>query len=164
MTKRSWAFLVLVAVPCAAWLGLACSSSGGSAGDSGADAPVGDAPVADAPSAAADTSAGDATPEANGAVDSTSTANACDGSIALPSDGAPGAACAQCLEANCGSSLTMCKADCDCVSSIECLASHADNYTLCPDALTAIGAGNPGLMAVAACLAMSCVMVCNPGD
>jgi hypothetical protein len=56
----------------------------------------------------------------------------------------------------------MCEGDCVCVSSLECLAVNENNYTLCPDALTAIGAGNPGLTAVAGCLAMSCVAVCNP--
>jgi hypothetical protein len=58
----------------------------------------------------------------------------------------------------------MCQLDCLCVSSIECLAVQGDNYTLCPDALSAIGAGNPGLTAVAACIAMNCISVCNVAD
>jgi hypothetical protein len=113
----------------------------------------------DAP--AGDAAPGDAPPESSGP-DDRATSTSCDGSIALPTDGAPGAACAQCLETNCAPSLTTCKGDCLCVSSVECLSAHEDNYTLCPEALSAIGAGNPGLTAVAGCLAMSCVAVCNP--
>jgi hypothetical protein len=37
---------------------------------------------------------------------------------------------------------------------------NADNYTLCPVALTIIGAGDNGLKMLAACIVMKCP-VCN---
>jgi hypothetical protein len=71
-----------------------------------------------------------------------------------------GAACGECLAMKCASQLAACQNDCLCVSSIDCLAANMDNYTVCPDALSAIGAGNCGLTGLAACIVGSCP-VCN---
>jgi hypothetical protein len=96
--------------------------------------------------------------------ETSSSSEPCDASIRLPTDGGTGTACGLCLEQHCASALAMCQLDCLCVSSIECLAVNANNYTLCQDALAAIGAGNAGLTAAAGCIAMSCVSVCNATD
>jgi hypothetical protein len=84
----------------------------------------------------------------------------CDAAIVLPTGTATGGACGDCLMKNCMPALTTCQNDCVCVSSVECLAVNVDNYTLCPEALSAIGAGNEGLKAIAACIPPMCP-VCN---
>ena len=96
--------------------------------------------------------------------DASTSSDLCDASILLPADGSAGTECGQCLETHCATSLATCQLDCMCASSIECLAIHDDNYTLCPEALSAIGAGNAGLTAVASCIAMSCISACNATD
>lgn len=141
----------------AAWAVLACSSSSSSPGGSTGDGGVGDAT----------TESGVGTGTEGGAeadLDSATSSGPCDASIALPTDGSTGTACGKCIEDHCASGLATCQLDCLCVSSIECLAVNNDNYTLCADALSAIGAGNPGLTAVAGCIAMNCLSVCNVTD
>jgi hypothetical protein len=139
-----------------AWAILACSSTGGSSGGSTGD---GGAEDATTESGATGTEGGIET-----GLESSASSEPCDASIVLPTDGSTGTPCGQCIKAHCASALATCQLDCLCVSSIECLAVHNDNYTLCADALSAIGAGNPGLTAVAGCIAMSCVSVCNATD
>jgi len=87
----------------------------------------------------------------------------CDAALVLPTNSAAASACSQCLQKNCMPDLAMCT-DCACISAIECLAANNDNYPMyCPQALSAIGAGNPGLTALAGCIPMFC-SVCNGTD
>jgi hypothetical protein len=86
------------------------------------------------------------------------------GAIELPMDAAAAAACSTCLTANCSAELATCSTDCVCVSGVECLAANLDNATLCPSALSALGAGNVGLMAIGACLPMKCENPCHGID
>jgi hypothetical protein len=150
-------------VSCAA---LACSSTSGSpgepTGDAGADDVTTDGGGAINPGTGAE--AGAETGIADAPLESATNSGPCDASIVLPTDGSTGTACGKCIEDHCASSLATCQLDCLCVSSIECLSVNDDNYTLCPDALSAIGAGNAGLTAVAGCIAMNCLLVCNPTD
>jgi hypothetical protein len=152
-----------VAAVCLASLmaGLACSSSSGSSGGS-----PGDGGGDDASTEGGGTSGPEASAEAGveDVQDSSAAAPTCDAAIILPTDGSTGSACGKCIEAHCASELAMCRPDCLCVSSIQCLAVNDDNYTLCMDALSVIGAGNAGLTAVAGCIAMNCISVCNPTD
>jgi hypothetical protein len=85
----------------------------------------------------------------------------CDASIVLPEGTAKGADCAACLKQKCMPALTTCAADCVCAEQIACLVSNMDNYTLCPAAMAALGMGDPGFMAIGACLPGSCSL-CNP--
>lgn len=156
-SNRLWAWAA-VSVTAAA-LGFACSSSSsgqpfnpGNTDDasSGTSSGSGDAAGGDG---------GGSAPE-----DSSTPSVPCDASIVFPVGTAMGAACGQCLQTMCTSDLAKCQDDCLCVSSINCLAVNADNYTMCPDALSAIGAGNLGLMTLAACLVSNCNQVCNQTD
>lgn len=90
----------------------------------------------------------------------------CDASsIQLPTDGgATVAACSRCLMSNCSAALATCSTDCVCVSGIECLVANADNATLCPAAMSALGAGNAGLTAISGCLPMNCEDPCHGID
>jgi hypothetical protein len=147
-----------IAVVClAACAVLACSSSSGSPGGS-----MGDGGGDDARTEGGGGNSAEGGAEAD--LDSATSSGPCDASIVLPTDGSTGTACGRCIEDHCASGLATCQLDCLCVSSIECLAVNNDNYTLCADALSAIGAGNPGLTAVAGCIAMNCVSVCNVTD
>jgi hypothetical protein len=85
----------------------------------------------------------------------------CDAAIVLPEAGAKGGDCAACLQEKCMPALTTCSTDCVCVRGVECLSVNLDNYTLCPEAMAALGMGNEGLTAIGACLPGSCP-VCNP--
>jgi hypothetical protein len=131
----------------AAAFGFACSSSSPAPSSSG---PAEDA-AATPPTSDAAEDAQDAAP---------APLPACDAALVLPMNSAAVSACSQCLQTNCMSDLAMCT-DCSCISAIECLAANNDNYSMsCPQALSAIGMGNPGLMALAACIPMHC-SVCN---
>ena len=147
---RSWKLLTLnnkqlaraAVVITAAALGFACSSSSSGQPFNGDDATTG----------------GDA---GGASGDVTAPSEPCDAAIVLPTGGATGAACGECLMAHCASDLATCQmTNCQCVTAIECLAANQDNYTMCPDALPAIGAGNVGLTALAKCIVDSCT-VCN---
>ena len=151
-----------VALLAAVCVGAACSASSGGAPAAGGDDGGGTRDGATSPGDDSGLIAEGATPD--GPADSGAMPLSCDGSvssISFPTGTAPGAACAQCLQTKCASALTTCAPDCLCASSVACLASHEDNYTLCPDALSAIGAGNPGLTAVAGCIPMNCLSACN---
>jgi hypothetical protein len=155
-SNRLWAWAA-VSVTAAA-LGFACSSSSsGQPFNAGGD----DASGASS-SGSGDAAGGDG---GGGAPQDSSTPSVpCDASIVFPVGAAMGAACGQCLQAMCASDLAQCQDDCTCVSSIECLAMNADLYVMCPGALAAIGMGNPGLMALAACIVSDCNAVCNQTD
>ena len=90
----------------------------------------------------------------------------CDAAIKFPASGA-GSACGACITKNCMTELGVCHNDpngCLCTTSIECLAKNANNYTLCADALSAIGAGDDGLTMLAACITSHCMAPCSPTD
>jgi hypothetical protein len=128
---------VVVAGFTAAAVGFACSSSS-----------TGAPPMAPAAEdGSMDESTGPAVPCADAMLD-------------LPKGSAPGGACGDCLQSMCTAELAVCMDDCQCIAAIECLAVNADNYTLCPTALTIIGAGDNGLKLLAACIVMKCP-VCN---
>jgi hypothetical protein len=151
----------VVCLAACAWI--ACSSTSGSSaasGDGGGD----DATAEGGATAEGAASTGADAGETDAAQESSTSSGPCDASIVLPTDGATGTACGKCIEDHCGSGLATCQLDCLCVSSIECLAANDNNYTLCTDALAAIGAGNPGLTVVARCIAMSCISLCNTTD
>jgi hypothetical protein len=100
-------------------------------------------------------------PPADGGGDATMEPTApCDAALVLPEGTAKGGACGDCLKQNCMAALTTCQSDCVCVSAEECLVVNNDSFTICNDALSAIGAGNPGLTALGACIPAKC-MVCN---
>ncbi|MGH7434726.1 MAG: hypothetical protein ACRENE_03550 [Polyangiaceae bacterium] len=141
--------------------GLACSSSSSSSNGAMEGGASDDAATegGGSPGSEASTESG-----AEDSQDASTAAPTCDAAIVLPTDGSTGTACGQCIAAHCVSELALCQPDCLCASSIQCLAVHDDNYTLCMGALAAIGAGNAGLTAVAGCIAMNCVSVCNPTD
>jgi hypothetical protein len=88
----------------------------------------------------------------------------CDAAIVLPtSGGAAGAACGACIESKCMKELQTCGDDCVCVSGIECVVpTRTFNFTLCAEAMSALGAGNVGLMGIAGCVASNCQVCFNP--
>jgi hypothetical protein len=88
----------------------------------------------------------------------------CDASLQLPTDAGHIDACTVCLKANCMSALTMCSQDCVCVAGLECLVANDTNATLCPEAMSALGAGDPGLTAVFGCLPNKCDGMCHGLD
>jgi hypothetical protein len=146
--------LAAVSVTAAA-VGFACSST-----SSGAPfmipAPAGDAAAADGAVGTSDDASEDAP--------ATPPVVPCDAAIDLPTDGATASACSKCLEANCMPALAICEKDCVCTQGIECLAANSINYTLCPTAMSAIGAGNAGLTALGQCIPMSCQLCYDVPD
>ena len=142
--------LVLAAVGFAATaVGIGCSSS-----SSPPSAPSGDASTVGPPSGE------------GGAEDAPEEPAAptvpCDAAISLPTGSAAGGACGDCLQSKCMAQLAICKDDCTCVTSIECLAVNAGPgaYGHCMEAMAALGAGDNGLTMVAGCIAQTCT-VCN---
>jgi hypothetical protein len=99
-----------------------------------------------------------------------SAATMCDAvSLAAPSD-AGAAACFACLAMKCMSQVAMCSTDCTCAPAYACLEQNStgdslnSGFSLCQDAVNAIGNGNGPLTAVTQCSTTSCNAECGGGS
>ena len=68
-----------------------------------------------------------------------------------PMQGAALFACFECEMTMCSAEVTACSTDCICGPSQQCLQTHGNDYTMCPDAMNALFNTNQALMNLAAC-------------